>query len=354
MKTRTNLKRIILVSLGLLTLIIPSTACNKTDSKSVDNSGVKENKIQIGMCFDSFVIERWLLDRDVFVSAAKGLGAEVNVQNANGDVDKQKEQIEYFIKKKIDALVIIPIDSEAISKVVLEARNAGIKVISYDRLIKNANADLYISFDNEKVGRMMAEAMIAAGLPNKNVLMVNGSPNDNNVSLIKQGFSDVMNSNNIYIIDIAYANDWKAELAASYIYDNVDKVKRADAIMFGNDDLATQGVRALSEKRLIDKVKVVGQDADLAACQRIVEGTQLMTVFKPVDKLAKQAAEYAFKLINNEKLEGIKTIYDGTYDIPYIALEPIAVNKDNMDEVIIDSGFHLREDVYLNVPQSKR
>ncbi|QNU65562.1 substrate-binding domain-containing protein [Ruminiclostridium herbifermentans] len=348
MKTRINIKKIILVFLGLLTLIIFS-ACNKTDSKSADNPDVEENKIQIGMCFDSFIIERWILDRDVFVSAAKALGAEVNVQNANGDVDKQKEQIKYFIKKKIDALVIIPIDSEAISKVVLEAKNAGIKVISYDRLIKNANADLYISFDNEKVGRMMAEAMVASGLPNKSVLMICGSPKDNNVSLIKQGFFDVMNRNNIYIIDIAYANDWKAELAASYIYDNVDKVKKADAIMFGNDDLATQGVRALSEKRLIDKVKVVGQDADLAACQRIVEGTQLMTVYKPVDKLAKQAAEYAVKLVQGKKLENAQTINDGNYDVQYIALEPIAVNKDNMDEVIIDSGFHLREDVYLNV-----
>lgn len=349
-KTNTNLKKMILIFIGLLTLI-PSTACNNTNNQSVNNSEVNEDKIQIGMCFDSFVIERWQQDRDVFVSTAKELGAEVDVQNANGDVDKQKEQIEYFIKKKIDALVIIPIDSEAISEVVLEAKNSGIKVISYDRLIKNANVDLYISFDNEKVGEMMAEAMIAAGLPNKTVLMICGSPKDNNVSLVKKGFLAVMNKNDIYIIDIAYANSWKAELAASYIYDNIDKVKKADAIMFGNDDLATQGVRALSEKRLIDKVKVVGQDAELSACQRIVEGTQLMTVYKPVDKLAKQAAEYAIKLIKGEKLENTQKINDGNYDVQYIALEPTAVNKDNMDEVIIDSGFHLREDVYLNVPK---
>ncbi|PYG87435.1 D-xylose transport system substrate-binding protein [Ruminiclostridium sufflavum DSM 19573] len=353
MKMTRNLKRMVLIFMSLITVIILLAACNSTDSESAD-TGIKEDKIQIGMCFDSFVIERWQLDRDVFVAAAKGLGAEVNVQNANGDVNKQKEQIEYFINKNIDALVIIPIDSEAISKVVLEARNAGIKIISYDRLIKNANANLYISFDNEKVGEMMAEAMVSAGLPNKSVLMLCGSPMDNNVSLVKKGFSAVMNDNNIYIIDIAYAKNWRAELAASYIYDNVDKVKIADAIMFGNDDLATQGVRALSEKRLIDKVKVVGQDADLAACQRIAEGTQLMTVYKPVDKLAKQAAEYAVKLIQGNKLEDMQTIYDGTYDVPYIALEPIAVNRDNMDEVIIDSGFHLKEDVYLNVPQNKR
>lgn len=350
---KTDFMRKILISVGLLSIIINSTACNETDSKRIYNTTANEDKIQIGMCFDSFVIERWQLDRDVFVSTAKELGAEVDVQNANGDVDKQKEQIKYFIKKKIDALVIIPIDSEAISKVVLEAKNAGIKIISYDRLIKNANADLYISFDNEIVGKIMAEAMIAAGLPNKSVLMLCGSPKDSNVPLVKQGFTNVMNKNNIYIIDISYADNWKAELAASYIYDNMDKVKKADAIMFGNDDLATQGVRALTEKRLIDKVKVVGQDADLAACQRIVEGTQLMTVYKPVEKLAKQAAECAIKLIQGKKLENVQSINDGSYDVQYIALEPIAVNKDNIDEVIIDSGFHLREDVYLNVPQQR-
>ncbi len=345
-------KRIILISIALLTLAFPLTACNQTDTKIVDNELVKEDKIQIGMCFDSFVIERWQLDRDVFVSTAKDLGAQVNVQNANGDVDKQIEQIEYFIKKKIDALVIIPIDSEAVSEVVIKAKDSGIKIICYDRLITNANADLYISFDNEKVGIIMAEALIEAGLPRKSVVMVCGSQKDNNVSLVKQGFWNVMNNNSINILDIAYANSWKADLAASYIYDKIDIVKRADAIMFGNDDLATQGIRALSEKRLIDNVKVVGQDADLVACQRIVEGTQLMTVYKPVDKLAKQAAEYAIKLIQGETLEHMETIYDGTYDVPYIALEPIAVNKENMDEIIIDSGFHLKEDVYLNVPQS--
>lgn len=334
----------------LLTGLVTLAACVKTNNEKAEKEPVEEDTIKIGICFDSYVIERWQHDRDIFVSTCEGLGAKVNVQNANGDVNQQREQIEYFIDKKIDALVIIPIDSEAISDVVLKARDSGIKIISYDRMVKNANVNLYISFDNEKVGRLMAEALIKAGLPNKKVLMICGSPKDNNVSLVNKGFRSVMANGNISILDMYYADNWKAELAASYIYNNIDVVKKADAIMFGNDDLATQGINALSEKRLIDKIKVVGQDADLVACQRIVEGTQLMTVYKPVDMLAKQAAEYAIKLIQGEVIKNKETVYDGKYYVPYIALEPIAVNKENMDKVIINSGFHLKEDVYLNVP----
>ena len=346
---KTNQKNIILFCILILTLLLSLTACGKTKEENINNENPEADKIQIGLCFDSYVIERWQRDRDVFVSTAEGLGAEVNVQNANGDVERQKAQIEYLIEKGMDVIGIIPIQADAISKEVQKARAAGIKIISYDRLITNADTDLYISFDNEKVGTIMAEALVEGGLPNKKVLMICGSPSDNNVSLIEKGFRNVMDKNKIEILDIAYADGWKAELAATYIYDNIDTVKKVDGIMFGNDDLATQGIRALSEKRLIGRIKVVGQDADLVACQRIVEGTQLMTVFKPVDKLAKEAAEYAIKLASKEALENTSTINDGTYNVPYIALEPIAVKKDNIGAVIIDSGFHLKEDVYLNV-----
>jgi D-xylose transport system substrate-binding protein len=93
----------------------------------------------------------------------------------------------------------------------------------------------------------------------------------------------------------------------------------------------------------------VGQDADLAACQRIVEGTQLMTVYKPVEKLAKEAAEIVVKMVHGETPTMNDTISDGTYTVPYKKLTPIMVTRDNIDEVIIDGGFHRREQVYLNL-----
>ena len=333
-------------------MLMGVTACS-----GVENAGPEwveeDRKIQIGMSFDSFVIERWQRDRDVFVSVAKELGAEVNVQNANGDVEEQKKQIDYFIQKGMDVIVIICIDSDALKESVEKAKNAGIKIVAYDRLINNADIDLYISFDNAMVGTMMAQALVDEGIAGGNVIMLGGSPTDNNVPLVENAFRRVMEDNHVTILDSIHAEGWKAELAAEYIYNNSAILSDTDAIMCGNDDLATQAVRALSEHRMAGDILVVGQDADLAACQRIVEGTQVMTVYKPVERLATRAAEEAVALAKGKQLTApdIVMLENGEYEVPYIGLEPISVDQSNINEVIIGSGFHLKEDVYLNVPE---
>lgn len=324
--------------------------CAATEAGTEVKKQEAEDKVKIGLCFDSFVIERWQRDRDIFVSMAKELGAEVNVQNANGEIEEQKKQIDYFIEKGMDVIVIICIDSAGLREHVKKAKDAGIKVIAYDRLITDADVDLYLSFDNEMVGRMMGEALVEKGLSGGNVLMLGGSALDNNVSLVEDGFCQVMEENDVTILDSMHADGWKAELAANYIYDHMDIVAQADAIMCGNDDLASKVVHVLKEKRMAGDILVVGQDADLEACQRIVEGTQVMTVYKPVEKLAQKAAECAVQLAKGEAVEDAVLISDGTYQVPYIGLEPVSVNEENMNEVIIGSGFHLKEDVYLNVP----
>lgn len=322
----------------------------KSNEVISQNDETVDDTIKIGMTFDSFVIERWQRDRDVFVSTAKELGAEVNVQNANGDIDEQKSQILYFIDEGMDVIVITCIDADTLSDEVAKAKAAGIKVIAYDRIIRNANVDLYISFDNRAVGEAMADALVSDGLgEGSNVVMVGGSLADYNVPVLEEGFRNVMEENNINIIDSIHCDGWRAELAYEYVYDNLDTIAGADAIMCGNDNLASKLVSALSEQRLAGTIKVTGQDADLEACQRIVEGTQLMTVYKPVDLLASQAAECAIKLANDEAVGDGLTMNDGTYDVTYISLEPIPVTADDMDEVIIQSGFHTKDDVYLNV-----
>ncbi len=333
-------------------LLLATAGCGAAEKGRQKENG-EEEKIQIGMSFDSFVIERWQRDRDVFVSVAKELGAEVNVQNANGMVEEQKKQIDYFIKKGMDVIVIIAIDPAALQESVKKAKDAGIKIVSYDRLINDADVDLYISFDNEKVGDMMARALVKEGIAGGSVVMIGGSPTDNNVPMVEGAFKKVMAQNNVTILDSIHAENWRAETAAAYIYENEGRIAQADAIMCGNDDLATQAVRALSESRQAGDILVVGQDADLAACQRIVEGTQVMTVYKPVERLATRAAEAAVALARGEEINGddVTVIESGDYQVPYIGLEPISVNRDNIDEVIIGSGFHLKEDVYLNVPE---
>lgn len=341
-----------LLALMLIGIVL-LTGCSAGEKEAENLKENEDDRIEIGMSFDSFVIERWQRDRDVFVSTAKELGAVVNVQNANGDVEKQKEQIEYFVKKGVDVIVIVCIDSDSLSSTVQKAKDAGIKIIAYDRLVTNCDADLYITFDNEMVGTLMAKALVKSGAKGGNVLMLGGSPTDNNVPLVEKGFKDICDKNNMTVLDSIHCDGWRAELAADYIYTHEDMVNNADAIMCGNDNLAGQVIRALAEKRLAGEIPVVGQDADLEACQRIVEGTQTLTVYKPVEKLAKRAAECAIKLANGETLtdEDVTTINDGTYVIPYIGLTPVGVTAENMNEVIIQSGFHLKEDVYLNVPE---
>lgn len=302
----------------------------------------------IGLSFDSYIIERWERDRDVFVATAKDLGAEINVQSANGDIDTQISQIEYFIEKKVDVIVIVAIDADRLSDVIKKAKDAGISVIAYDRLVRNADVDMYISFDNEAVGTMMGEE-IASNPEVKKVIMICGAPTDNNVSLVNSGFEKVMEDNQIEIIDKTFCDGWKAELGAEYINQNIEMVTQADAIMCGNDDIATNVIRSLAVYRIAGEVTVVGQDADLLACQHIVEGTQKMTVYKPVEKLAAEAAHYAVDMAKGKEINISTTINDGKYDVPYVKLNPISVNNSNIDEMIIDSGFHSKEDVYLNV-----
>ncbi len=341
------------VILMITAVILALVGCGRKN-EIVKSNGIEQEKIQIGLSFDSFVIERWQRDRDVFVSTAQDLGAEVNVQNANGDVKKQISQINYFINKDMDVIVVIAVDSEACKEVLKKAGEAGIIVIAYDRLVRNADADLYISFDNEQVGKLMAKALAENVPKGGNIVTIFGPTTDHNVTLVEQGFEDYCKGHHLNIVFSVYAKEWLAEEAYNAVNEALDRNFDMDGVLCGNDDLASQAVRALSENRLAGKVVVTGQDADLAACQRIVEGTQTMTVYKPVNKLAQTAARYAVKLARGKEIGVTETINDGSYDIPYVKLEPIAVTKNNIDEVIIKGGFQQKEEVYLNVPEKMK
>lgn len=340
----------LLFCITILYLVITFLGCSE-DNEPTYQGNETENNIKIGLSFDSFVIERWQRDRDVFVYTAEELGAEVNVQNANGVVEKQISQIEYFIEKKMDVIVIIAVDSKACREVVDKAKEAGIKIVAYDRLLINSGVDLYISFDNEKVGTLMAQTLKDNVPEGGNIITIFGPTTDHNVQLVEQGYREVMEDANLNVIYSVNAVNWLAEEAYYAVNEALLETSQINGVFCGNDNLATEAVRALSENRMAGSVVVTGQDADLAACQRIVEGTQTMTVYKPVDKLAKAAAEYAVKLAKGESIEISTTINDGIWDVPYVKLEPIGVNKDNIDEVIIDGGFQNREDVYLNVQE---
>ena len=337
-------------------LVLMMTGCGSKTEETEAKQVSEEDKLQIGLSFDSFVIERWLRDRDMFVSTAQSLGAEVNVQVAGGVIEEQISQIEYFIKKKMDVIVIIPIDGDALFDVVKEAKSQGISVICYDRIIPNADADLYVTINNEMVGTLMGEALKKACPDGGNIFAIYGSPTDKNVEEVEKGFKDALADSKLNIVYSGYCDNWLAELAATHVNKGLEVTDDIVGVMCGNDDLASQAVKVLSENRLAGQVAVVAQDADLAACQRIVEGTQTMTVYKPIEQEAATAATLAVALGKGEDISSsdcdypvVETINNGNIDIPYYKITPVAVTKENMDEVIVDGGFHTREDVYLNV-----
>ena len=337
-----------LVSILLILALVTLSGCGKTESGNISNDKKDSDKLQIGLSIDSLLIERWTRERDLFVSKAQEMGAEVNVQNANGEIEEQIKQIQYFIDKKMDVIVVIAIDDLALREVIADAKKSGIKVIAYDRPIREANVDLYISVDNELVGELMA-TYIKKKIGNEgSIIQVKGSPTDYNVQMVQTGFEKIIGNTNIKIDYAEYSEGWVAENAFSITNGYLNTGRIPDAIMCGNDSLAAQAIKALIENRLGGKVCVVGQDADLEACQRIVEGTQYMTVFKPVEKLSQKAAERAVDMANGIPLGLKDTFYDGKFEVPYEKLDPIAVTKENMDDVITGK-YHQKNEIYLNV-----
>ena len=180
--------------------------------------------------------------------------------------------------------------------------------------------------------------------------MINGPLTDTNVPAIMQGFHDRIDGTGLTTTQTFYCEGWRPEYAAEFMDEALSQENAGipAAIMCGNDSIAGQAIKALSERKLAGSVIVTGQDADLDACQRIVEGTQYMTVYKPVEKLAQKAAELTVDLVRKGYLEEAETVFDGTYDIPFVKLDPIPVTAQTMDEIIIGS-FHQRNEVYLNV-----
>jgi D-xylose transport system substrate-binding protein len=319
-----------------------------------NNGGAKaDDKIVIGFSLDTLQEERWQKDRDLFMAAAEKLGAEVKVQAANSDDAKQIAQAENLISQGVDILVVVPHNAEATAAIVEKAHAAGIKVLAYDRLIKNSDVDLYVSFDNERVGEMQAEA-ITKLVPKGKYVYIGGSDTDNNAILFKKGAFNVLqpliDKGDIEVVYEQYTKDWNPANALANMENALTaNNNKVDAVIAANDGTAGGVIQALTAQGLQSKVAVSGQDAELAAAQRIVEGTQSMTVYKPIKSLAEKSAELAVKLAKGEDVGADKKINNGKIDVPSILLDPIAVDKSNIDATLVADGFHKKEDIYKNV-----
>jgi len=314
----------------------------------VSQSGIAK-EIKIGMAIDDLRLERWQKDRDIFVAKAKTLGADVFVQSANGNEETQMAQIENMINRGVDVLVIIPYNGEVLSNVIAEAKREGIKVLAYDRMINNADIDFYISFDNEKVGELQAQSLVTR-VPEGNYFLMGGSPVDNNAKLFRAGQMKVLNplikEGKIKVVGDQWADGWLPENALKIMENALTaNNNHIDAVVASNDATAGGAVQALSAQGLAGKVAISGQDADLAAIKRIEAGTQTMTVYKPITKLANDAAEIAVKLGKGEKPESNATLNNGKKEVPSYLLTPISVDKSNIASTVIADGFHKKSDL---------
>ncbi|WP_230875716.1 sugar ABC transporter substrate-binding protein [Paenibacillus campinasensis] len=307
-------------------------------------------RLKIGFSMDTLLEERWLKDRDLFRAEAEKLGAEVEVMAANGDDALQLVQAETLISRGVDVLVVVPHNADAMAAIVHRAHAAGIKVLAYDRLIRNASVDLYISFDNERVGELQAQA-ITELVPRGKYVYIGGAETDNNAHLLKKGVFHVLqpliDRGDITVVYDEWTHNWKTDIARENIKTALDvNGNDIDAVIAANDATANEVIKELEARGLAGKVPVAGQDADLTAAIRIVEGTQTMTVYKPIQSMAQTAAEMAVKLAKDEPVEIHRTMSNGKLEVPSLLLTPIAVNRETIDETIIADGFHSREEVY--------
>ena len=345
--------RIALVVLSCLLSVVIGLALSRSGTHTT-STPARERPL-IGLSMDTLKEERWLGDRDIFLKRAQELGADVLVQSANSDDVRQMSDVEALLSRGVDALVIIPHNGAAMAKAVEKAHQAGVPVLGYDRLITDCDLDLYMTFDNVKVGELQAQFLVdrlnESGGGKKRIIRIYGSKTDNNAVLFKQGQDKVIlplvEQGLIEVVHEDWAQDWRPESAKRIANSAITSAGRnIDGILASNDGTAGGAIQALLEEGLAGKVLVTGQDAELAACQRIVAGTQAMTIYKPLSQLATRAAEYAVKLAQRRPIVAKDELFNGKTMVPTVLLEVIPVTKENLMETVIKDGFHSREAVY--------
>jgi len=300
---------------------------------------------KIGFSIDDLRIERWARDRDLFNAEAEKLGAKVYIQSADASEQRQIAQIENLISRGVDVLVIVPYNATVLNNVIREAKKAKIKVISYDRLILNADVDAYISFDNTKVGELQAEALVQQK-PKGNYYLLGGAPTDNNAKMLREGqlkvLQPLVDKGDIKIVGKQWVKDWSPAEALSIIENALTaNGNKIDAVVASNDATAGGAIQALTAQKLNGKVAVSGQDADLAGVKRVIAGTQTMTVYKPLKQLAAEAAKLSVQLARNQAPAYNASYDNGAKKVSTLLLKPIALTKSNV-QVLVDDGFYTK------------
>ncbi len=285
-------------------------------------------------------------DRPAFEAAVRELCPECRVSslNADGDATVQAGQVDQLIADGVDVLVLDPVNSAEAAPMVEKAQDAGIFVISYDRLVADADLDYFVSFDGVAVGQLQAEALLDAG--GGEVVLINGSPDDNNAVLFSEGAHLLLDTSSTAGIALEYDTPrWDYSISRTSMQDALGTLGNDgfDAVLAANDGIAASVVTVLEEAGLDpSQIPITGQDAELDAVRRLLTGEQYMTVYKPLADLAAAAAELAVILGRGESPEPgfvVNTVNNGFKDVDGVLLDPVAVTVENIADTIVADGF---------------
>ncbi len=346
----TNLRRTAVAGLALLAGAGALTACGSDDDSS---SGDSSKGATIALLLPESKTTRYeTFDKPLFEDAVAKLCSDCDVKYYNADQDeaKQNSQVDSAINAGAKVIVLDPVNGAGAGGMVQAAHDADIKVVAYDRFIEGA--DYYLSFDNETVGKMQGEALVSAMGGKGNILMLNGAPSDPNAAQFKAGAHSVIDASGIKILSEYDNPDWSPENAQQFVTDSLSKYKPSDiqGVYAANDGQAGGVVAALTGGGFkADALPpITGQDAEVAAVQRILAGEQAMTIYKPIPIEANTAAEVAVALANGDEPAATTDtgIAQSTYkDVTSYIFTPVAVTKDNVKDTIIADGFYTVADI---------
>nr|WP_236262169.1 sugar ABC transporter substrate-binding protein [Conexibacter woesei] len=273
---------------------------------------------------------------------------EVIYSNAEQDASKQQSQAEAAITNGARVLVLDPVDGRAAAAIATRAKQSDIGVVAYDRAIENADIDYYISFDNAKVGELQATALIDKlrrdGRTSGDLVMINGAPTDPNAALFKRGAHSVIDRSDFRVGKEYDTPDWSPDRAQTEMEQAITSLGRDGfvGVYAANDGTAGGAIAAMRSNGLDPASRpTTGQDAELAAIQRIVAGDQYMTIYKAIKPEAEDAAQLAYDLLNGNTSSDLvnQQVNNGTKDVPSVILRPVTVTQDNIRDTVVRDGF---------------
>ena len=326
----------------------PTEPATPTDAQPSAPAETTDAQITVGIAIPTVQESIWVAHGDALTKYAEERGWNVILQCANGDNDKQYGQIENMLTTGIDVLILAAADTGAIGKAIDACHKEDVLVIGYDRLDTNDAYDLFLTFNNVEVGRLMAEYAISQR-PTGNYCLLGGDitnqpgTNDIHTGMI-QALTPYVENGDITIIADQNCKNWASDEGLAHCENALTaNGNQIDAVPCANDGIAGGAIQALDSAGLAGSVIVTGQYCETAAIQRVAAGTQSMTEYKSADALAKATIDAAAALLAGEQLDNINADYDG---IPAIELAPVVITKDNLDALLIDTGFITREEVY--------